>query len=56
MEAARRNGRESSNNSIITNNISCLSFLRDSEEVSAKGGSREEFWVGAVARFVSPPA
>ena len=57
MVAARRNGRESSN--INNSNIyscNCLNFLRDSEEGSAKGGSREEFWAGAVAAFVSHAA
>ncbi len=45
MEAARRNDRESNinNNSSRISNNSCLNFLRDSEQGSAKGGSREEF-------------
>ena len=54
---ARRSGKESSSNHTNNNsNNSCLNFLRDSEEGSAKGGSREEFWVGVVAPFVSHAA
>jgi len=50
MGAARRNGREQSNSN---NNNNFLSVPRDSDEASAKGGSREESWVGALAPFVS---
>jgi hypothetical protein len=45
-------GNNSSNNNRSINN-NFLKFSRDSEEVSAKGGSREVSWVGAVAPFVS---
>ena len=62
MGAATRNGRKSSSNNNhhhntnSNNNNNFLSFPRDSEEVSAKGGSQEESWMGAVAPFVSPAA
>ncbi len=55
---SNNNNNNSNNNSIITNNSCCFPrfFPRDSEEASAKVGSREESWVGAVAPFVSPTA
>ena len=54
----KKNGRESSSTSSSRNNNdnSFPSLPRDSEEASAKGGSREESWVGTLAPFVSPAA
>ena len=54
MGVARKNRRESNISSINNNNNNIfLSFPRDLEEASAKGGSREESLVGALSPFVS---
>ncbi len=52
MGMARKYGREQNNNININNISSPICFPRDSEEASAKGGSREESWVGELTPFV----